>query len=158
MLVFVPLTTAELATWAESGRHRPAAAYAVTPSLRAAFGFSLADDEDAEHTALHIAGLDALLRGGRRLVAVAEAAATPVSGAEFGEVAVGVLGFDAVTALFADESPVSAEALADRVGGRALDTAWDDPAVAEFLADNELLWHGPTEWQSLVAGEPRELR
>ena len=42
------------------------------------------------------------------------------------------------------------KALAALVGGRTLDVAWDDPAVAEFLADNELLWHGPTEWKSLV--------
>ncbi len=150
MLVFVPLTAAELTAWAESGRHRPPSGYAVTPSLRSSFGFDPADDEDAEHTVLHIAGLASLLRGGRRLVAVVETSGRPVAGAEFGEVSVGVLGFDAMTALFADESPASAAALAALVGGRTLDVAWDDPAVAEFLADNELLWHGPTEWKSLV--------
>ena len=152
MLVFVPVTPVELESWAQTGRLRPGSAYAVTSSLSAAFGFAPADAEDAEHTVLHIAGLASLLRGGRRLVAVVEASGRPVAGAEFGEVSVGVLGFDAVTALFADESPTSAEALAALVGGRTLDVAWDDAAVAEFLADNELLWHGPTEWHSLVAG------
>ena len=61
MLVFVPLSRTELSVWAESGRLRPRYAHAVTPSLRAAFGFGPADDEDAEHTVLHIAGLAALL-------------------------------------------------------------------------------------------------
>lgn len=152
MLVVVPLSAAELTGWAGTGQHRPPVGYTVTPSLRSAFGFGPADEEDAEHTVLHIAGLASLLRGGRRLVAVVETSATPVPGAEFGEVRAGVLGFDAVTALFADESAATARVLADLAGGRTLDAAWDDPAVAEFLADNELLWHGPTEWQSLVAG------
>ncbi len=150
MLVFVPLTTDELAAWAGDGRQRPTTAYAVTASLCSAFGFTPADAEDAEHTVLHIAGLTSLLRGGRRLVAVAEASARPVADADFGEVTVGVLGFDAVTALFADESPALADALAALVHGRTVDAAWDDSEVAEFLADNELLWHGPTEWQSLA--------
>ena len=60
MLVFVPLTADELAAWAQTGHHRPARGYAVTPSLSAAFGFGPADAEDAEHTALHIAGLAGL--------------------------------------------------------------------------------------------------
>lgn len=149
MLVFVPLTTDELVAWAESRRHRPTAAYAVTPPLTAAFGFTSADVEDAEHTVLHIAGLAALLRGGRRLVAVAEASATPQPTADFGDVSLDVLGFEAVTALFADQSPASAQALAALVGGRTLDASWDDPPVADFLAENELLWHGPTEWRAL---------
>ncbi len=149
MLLFVPLTTDELVAWAESGRHSPTAAHAVTPPLTAAFGFTPADVEDAEHTVLHIAGLAALLRGGRRLVAVAEASATPQPAADFGDVSLGVLGFEAVTALFADQSPASAEALVALVAGRMFDAAWEDPAVADFLAENELLWHGPTEWRAL---------
>ncbi len=152
MLVFVPLTTAELQAWAESGRHRPAAAHAVTEAFVAAFGFTPADGEDAEHTVLHIAGLAALLRDGRRLVAVAEAAATPVGGAEFGDVRVGELGFPAVTALFADSAPEATGELSALVGNRAIEAAWDDPEVADFLSDNELSWHGPTEWMRCCGG------
>lgn len=149
MLVFIPLAAAELAAWARSGHHRPASGYAVTPALRSAFGFTPADDEDAEHTVLHIAGL-AALRGGRRLVAVAEAPASAVAGAEFGDVRVGELGYAAVTALFADASSTDADGLSGLVAGRDLATVWDDPRVAEFLGEHELLWHGPTEWQALV--------
>ena len=40
MLVFVPLTATELAGWAGSGRFVPTPAFAVTASLRQAFGFT----------------------------------------------------------------------------------------------------------------------
>lgn len=150
MLVFVPVTPVELESWAETGRLRPGSAYAVTSSLSAAFGFAAADAEDAEHTVLHIAGLAALLRAGRRLVAVAEAPATPVPGAEFGDVRVGELGYSAVTALFSDASPTDAADLRDLLAGRDLAAAWDDPGVAGFLSEHQLLWHGPTEWRALI--------
>lgn len=150
MMIFVPLSVDELRSWAEAGRFQPASAYAVTPSMSAAFGFGPADTEDAEHTVLHIAGLAALLRGGRRLVAVAEGAGSPVSGAEFGDVRVGELPYTAVTALFGDPETPGVRALGERVAGSTLGTAWDDPAVAELLADNELSWHGPTEWRALL--------
>lgn len=151
MLVFVPLSRTELQVWAESGRLHPSDAYAVTPSLRAAFGFGAADDEDAEHTVLHIAGLAALLHPGRRrLVAVAEASATPEAGDEFGRVRTGSLPWSAVTALFGDEDPDAASALRDELDRVSLGTAWDDPRVADFLAEHELSWHGPGEWDTLV--------
>lgn len=150
MLVFVPVTASELAAWAEAGRHRPAAAYAVTPSLCAAFGFAAADDEDAEHTVLHIAGLAGLLSGGIRLVAVAEASGRPVPASEFGEVGVGELPWSAVTALFGDDAPDAAAVLRGRLAGRSVAASWDDEEVAEFLAEHELLWHGPGEWSGLA--------
>ncbi|MFT4296736.1 MAG: hypothetical protein QM582_15140 [Micropruina sp.] len=150
MLIFVPLTAAELTDWAQTGSHRPSDAHAVTASLRAAFGFTPADDEDAEHTVLHIAGLVALLRGGRRLVAVAGASATPAAGSEFGQVHAGVLPWSAVTALFDDDEPDAASALLAGLGPVGLETAWDDPRVADFLAEQELSWHGPGEWTALT--------
>ncbi len=150
MLVFVPLTADELAAWAQTGHHRPARGYAVTPSLSAAFGFGPADAEDAEHTALHIAGLAGLLDAGRRLVAVAEASATPVASSEFGQVRLGALPWSSVTALFADDDPGIADDLRGRLGGVALEAAWDDPVLAEEIGENELLWHGASEWQALL--------
>lgn len=150
MLVFVPLTTAELAAWAESGAAAPRQAFAVTSSLRQAFGFTADDEEDAEHTALHIAGLAGLLQGGQRLVAVVEASARAVPGSEFGEVTVGELPWSAVTALFSDDAPDVSAALRVRLIGRSLATAWDEQEVAEFLAEHELLWHGPGEWSTLA--------
>ena len=149
MLVFVPLTATELAGWARLGSHQPGSAYGVTASLRRAFGFGPADDEDAEHTALHIAGLHGLLQGGSRLVAVAEASGRPVEGSEFGAVTVGELPWASVTALFSDDVPDAAAALRERLAGTELASAWDNDEVSDFLAEHELLWHGPGEWSSL---------
>lgn len=150
MLVFVPLAADELTAWATSGVLSPGRAFAVTEAMRAAFGFATPDDEDAEHTALHIAGLASLLRTGTRLVAVAEAPARPVADSEFGEVAVDSLTFAAVTALFAEDAHEQAAVLHQRLQGVALQAAWDDEAVADFLSDHELLWHGPGEWDTLT--------
>lgn len=150
MLVFVPLPPPTLASWAQGGEYRPAASFAVTAGLRQAFGFGPADDEDAEHTALHVAGLTALLGGGRRLVAVADVAAVPVVGGDFGEVTVGSLPWSAVTAIFDESDPAAAGLLRPLVAGTELADAWDAPAVTDFLADHELLWHGPGEWATLV--------
>ena len=91
MLVFIPLTQAQLSSWVEGGSFAPKQAFGVTNSLRQAFGFTPADDEEAEHTAMHIAGLSGLLSSGRRLVAVAEASARAVAGSEFGEVEAGAV-------------------------------------------------------------------
>jgi len=150
MLLFIPLDAGELAAWTRNGTHHPRAAFAVTGSLRAAFGFGDGDDEDAEHTVLHIAGLDSLLRTGRRLVAVVDGSAEPVPGAEFGDVRAGELPWAGVTALFADSAPGAAGAVQPRLTGRSLEQAWEDPVVEEFLQGHELLWHGPSEWDTLT--------
>lgn len=150
MLVFVPVTASQLTRWAEGGSFEPRLAFAVTSSLRRAFGFTAADDEDGEHTALHIAGLAGLLYGRTRLVAVVEASGQSVAGSEFGEVEVGTLPWSAVTALFGDDAPDAAAALRERLTDRSLATAWDEDEVAGFLAEHELLWHGPGEWSTLV--------
>lgn len=156
MLVFVPLTAKELAGWAGSGRFVPTPAFAVTASLRQAFGFTPDDDEDAGHTALHIAGLAGLLQHRTRLVVVAETSARAVSAhefgefGEFGEVDVGELPWGAVTALFGDEASVASDELRRRLQGLSLATAWDEPDVADFLAEHELSWHGPEEWPVLA--------
>lgn len=150
MLVFVPLSAAELADWADSGARAAGIGHAVTPALRDAFGFAATDDEDAEHTALHVAGLAGLLAHGVRLVAVAEASGRPVPDSDFGEVLLGELPWAAVTALFSDDAPEQAAGLAGAVGAADLTGAWDDTRVADFLAEHELLWHGPGEWAALV--------
>lgn len=149
MLVFIPLTPAQLTWWAEGGSLVPKVAFAVTNSLRKAFGFAAADDEDAEHTVLHIARLAGLLYGGTRLVAVAEASARPEPASEFGEVTVGALPWSVVTALFSDDATDAAAAMRERLAGRSLATAWDEEEVADFLAGHGLLWHGPGEWRTL---------
>ena len=150
MLVFVPVSVDELRAWAGAGVLTPIAAFAVTAAMRAGFGFAADDDEEAEHTALHIAGLAGLLRGERRLVAVVSAAARPVPDGEFGEVTVQALPWAAVTALFAEDAPQSAARLHHRLAGSTLATAWDDAEVEAFLSEHELLWHGPGEWAALT--------
>lgn len=150
MLVFVPLGADELAAWATSGTLAGRPAFAVTVAMRAAFGFSTPDDEEAEHTALHIAGLASLLATGSRLVAVVEAPARPVVGAELGDVEVDPLAFTALTALFAEDAPAEVGALRRRLADASLELAWDDAEVAEFLTVHELMWHGPGEWATLT--------
>lgn len=152
MLIFVPLDSPALREWAQRGRHRPAVGYAVTTAMRDAFGFTTADDEEAEHTALHIAGLSSLLSSQRRLVAVADTPANPIPAADFGDVTVGAVSWSAVSALFGESAPLAADVLHRRLTGLDLPTAWDAEGVADFLGEYELLWHGPGEWTSL-AGE-----
>lgn len=152
MLVFVPLAPSDLTAWAETGTYAPKAAFAVTATMRETFGFTSADDEDAEHTSLHIAGLTALLASGARLVAVVETPAKPVAGAEFGDVRVGALAWSSVTCVFGENSPQAASALQRTLTDVTFDAAWERSEVADFLADNELLWHGPGEWETITAG------
>ena len=150
MLVFVPVSRAELGRWAGEGTHLAGQAFAATTSMRRAFGFDPGDDEEAEHTALHVAGLVALLRTGVRLVAVADAAATAGDDADFGEVVSAAMPWPAVTALFAESDPAAARSLHEQLDGVGLAAAWDDDRVQAFLTDHELLWHGPGEVSALT--------
>ena len=153
MLVFVPVSRPELAAWASGGPREPAVGYAATPAFRAAFGLGAGEDEEAERTALHVAALAALLRTGRRLVAVADAPTRDRDG-DWGEVSTGPLAWAAVTALFADEAPAAAlvASTAAALRGASLEAAWDSPAHDALLEGADLLWHGPTEWVSLASG------
>lgn len=150
MLVFVPLSAADLRTWAEGSRLVAPRAYGATPSFLAAFGLPAPDDEDAERTLLHVAALDALLRFGTRLVAVVDADARDLGG-DFGAVAPASVPFARVGSLFADH-PDAAGAVARAAAalpGADLDSAWDAPAHVELLETADLLWYGPEEWAAL---------
>ena len=145
-LVFVPLAADELSAWATGGTLAgPRPGFAVTPAMLAAFG--LAEGEDAEYTALCIAGIAALLAHGERLVAVAEVPVT-AGDDEFGQVEVAGLPWTAVSSLFAedgaDSAPVAAAASA--VAGFDLARAWESAEVEALLAETDLLWYGPSEW------------
>lgn len=144
-LVFLPVAAAELVSWAESGTlPGPRVGYAVTPAMTEAFGVN--DPEDAEYTALSIAGIAGLLAHGCRIVAVAESPATPTDD-EFGAVGVADVGWTSVSSLFGEDvDPAPAAAAAQAIGGLTLAEAWDAPAVAALLADTDLLWYGPAEW------------
>lgn len=150
MLVFVPLSAADLRAWA--GGARAARGYATTPSFLIAFGLAPSDDEDAERTLLHVAALDALLTHGARLVAVMDAPARDLGG-DLGAVAVGPTPFGRVTALFADH-PDAAGAVAgaaSALAGTDLDAAWEHPAHEALMEATDLLWFGPEEWSRLVS-------
>lgn len=149
-LVFVPLTRDDLAGWARSGSLTPARAFAVTSGLRTAFGFAApADTEDAEYTVMNIAGLAALLAGGERLVAVADAVVADTAD-EFGEVAPGGLDWAGVTALFAEGSAELAGPVRSALVGVTVAEAWDDSRVESLLSEGSLLWHDVSEWGTLV--------
>lgn len=145
-LVFVPLSGDELSAWAGSGQLAgPRPGFAVTPAMLAAFG--LAEGEDAEYTALCIAGIAGLLAHGERLVAVVEA---PVSAGddEFGQVEVSDLPWSAVGSLFAEDGSDSAPVAVavEAVMGSDLARAWEAAEVEALLAETDLLWYGPSEW------------
>lgn len=144
-LVFVPVSAGELAAWAGSGSLAgPRRGFAVTPAMLAAFG--LAEGEDAEYTALCIAGIAGLLAHGERLVAVADVPTTPGDD-EFGEVSLDEVAWAAVTSLFAeDEDTAPAAAAAGAISRLELAEAWEAPEVEALLAATDLLWYGPAEW------------
>jgi hypothetical protein len=151
-LVFVPLTPQLLRDWA-GGASMPVSlpGYTDTPGLRAAF--DLTDEEDAERVALLVASVAGLAAHGLRLIAVAEAATSsrPDADPDFGEVEVAVGRYGSVSALFVDEAPVAASVV-EAVAGLTLSDAWEDSGVTRLLADADLLWHGPGEWEALISG------
>ncbi len=125
--------------------------FSVTPAMAAAFDITATTDEDAEHTALCIASLAALIQHGRRLVAVAETSFTgDLSAPEFGSVSVSDVPFGRVTSLFAGAE----SATPDGVVGSALASAWERDDVQNLLSRGELLWHGAGEWQLLTGRQP----
>ncbi len=152
-LLFIPLTSTELAGWATSGTLAgPRPGHAVTDGLRAAFEPS--DEEEAEHVALLVASVASLAASGRRLVAVAEGAARAAGGdPDFGDVVVPDLPWTAVQSLFVDEPEVGGlPAAARAAAGLPLSQAWDQPAVTALLEQADLLWHGAAEWRDLGTG------
>ncbi len=151
MLVFVPLDPAGLAQWAQSGI-RDVTGFAATPSFLDTFDLPVADSEDADLTLLELAGIEGLLRHGRRLVAVGQFAADGIEPAEFGAVAADGVSWESIESLFADD-PVGAQAATvvhANLPESTLEAAWEDEAVTDLLRTTELLWHGPSEWEGLV--------
>ena len=151
MLVFVPLSAAELAEWATRGV-RDVTGYAATPSFLEAFELPASDIEDADLTLLEVAGVAGLLAHGVRIVAVCATDAVGTEPAEFGAVTAAGVRWQRVESLFADDRHGAALAASAReaLDAADLDTAWDADAISEMLRNTELLWHGPTEWDTLA--------
>ncbi len=153
MVAFVPVSGADLAALvAGDVKAGPLEAYAATDALRDTFDLDPGEDEEAERTALLIAGLVALMSYGRRLVAVIDRSVACEPAGYFGEVSVPDLALSGVTALFADSDDArdAAAGIAAATAGLDLDAAWDLPVVAEFMHDHDLLWYGPEEVSILL--------
>lgn len=146
-----PLSRADVAELGAGGVLTDLDAFAVTPGFLATYGLTPDDSEDAERTLACLAGLAALRQHGRRIVAVATASATDTGG-ELGEVRVAALRLGQVSAWFADAPEAAAEVAraAEAVAGLSLSHAWDAPAHEALLQAADLLWHGASEWSTLL--------
>ncbi|HSN11435.1 MAG TPA: hypothetical protein VLS51_04935 [Propionibacteriaceae bacterium] len=145
-VVLVPVSAEQLSQVQESTLQGPVTGFAVTPALCETFGLGPTDGEEADRTALLLAGLAALLAHGRRLALVVEARASD-TGDAFGEVTVQDLSWRDVSAVFAD-APEAADLVAAATRateGLDLDAAWDTDEVQSLMKEHDLLWFGPEE-------------
>lgn len=119
--------------------------HAATPEMRAGFGYSDNEDEEADWAALTIASVAGLAIP-TRIILAAEVSVDVGADTEFGEVTATVTAADLRAAFRAE--PAQGEgvrAAAEAVTGKRLAGAWDDPAVTALVADQDLLWHLPEE-------------
>ncbi len=151
MVAFVPVSVEVLADLPTTPLVGPQYAFAVTAGLCDTFSLSPADDEEAERTALLLAGLASLMAHGRRLVLVVDARADDQGGG-LGECSLSGVAWKDVSAIFAD-APEASAAVAEAsaaVAGLDLDDAWDVSAVQTLLSEHDLLWFGPGEVGALT--------
>lgn len=150
-VVLVPVSLDQLDRLRGAPLSGPMTGFAVTAALRDTFGLAVADDEEADRTALLLAGLKSLMSYGRRLVVVVETSAVD-DGDPLGEVSVPSVSWGDVSAVFADAPPgaTAASATIDAVAGLDLDAAWDTDAAHSLMTDHDLLWYGPEEVDVLV--------
>lgn len=154
MIVFTPLSRPDLAALREAPMGGPIASHAATPGLYETFSLGPADDEEAERTALLIAGLSGLLIDEVRIVVVSEDPDPLDDETAFGEVTLSRLSWSDVTAIFADD-PAAAPAVAKAAAaahGLGLDGGWDAEPVQTFMTEHDLLWYGPEEIGTLIGG------
>jgi hypothetical protein len=150
-VVMVPVSHDQLAGLREKPLDGPVTGFAVTAALCDTFGLTDADDEEADRTALLLAGLRSLMSYGRRIAVVVEA--SPVDdGDPLGEVTVPGVSWKDVSAFFADagEAAPAAAAASRAVAGLGLEAAWDTDEAQALMAEYDLLWYGPEEVDALV--------
>ncbi len=130
----------------------PVTGFAVTAALRDTFGLAVADDEEADRTALLLAGLKSLMSYGKRLVVVVDASAAD-DGDPLGEVTVPGISLHDMTAFFADapEAAPAVSAAARAVAGLDLDAAWDTVEAQALMTEHDLLWYGPEELDAFLS-------
>ncbi|MBI4899092.1 MAG: hypothetical protein HY829_01295 [Actinobacteria bacterium] len=150
-VVLVPVSRDQVRELRQAPLPGPLPGFAVTPALLDTFGLAAGEDEEADRTALLLAGLSALLSYGRRLALVVETAPTD-TGDPFGEVTLAGLAWPEVSAIFADapEAEPLVRATAEGVVGLDLDAAWDTEEVQALLGEHDLLWYGPEEAEAVL--------
>lgn len=151
-VVLVPVSREQLADLRGAPLAGPLSGFTVTPALRDTFGLAVEDDEEADRTALLLAGLTSLMSYGTRLVLVVEASVV-VDDDPLGEVTVPGIAWNAVSAFFADapDARPAAAAAVSAVAGLDLDAAWDTDAAHTLMAEHDLLWYGPEEVEAFLA-------
>jgi hypothetical protein len=151
MVAFVPLSRDTLSALTTAPIPGPVAAFGVTPGLCDTFTLPATADEEAERTALLVAGLSSLISYGSRLVLVVDAAPTDDEGG-LGECTLPALAWRDVSAIFAEppEAVSAVAAAAAAVQGLDLDAAWDAEAVQTLMGEHDLLWYGPEEVDALL--------
>ncbi len=145
-VVLVPVSQQLLSDLRHGPLEGPRTGFAVTPALQETFELVESDDEEAGRTALLLAGLSALLSYGRRLVVVVETS-TADGDDPFGQVTLSNVGWQDVSAIFADapDAEPLVRAAARAVEGLDLDAAWDTAEAQVLMREHDLLWYGPEE-------------
>lgn len=151
MVVFVPVPREALSGLTATPLTGPVAAFGVTPGLCDTFSLPPSADEEAERTALLLAGLASLIAYGSRLVLVVETAATD-DGGGLGECTLPGVAWRDVSAIFAEpiDAKAAVAAASAAVQGLDLDAAWDTTPVQNLMSEHDLLWYGPEEVDALV--------
>lgn len=151
MVAFVPVSVEVLADLPSTPLVGPTPAFAVTTGLCDTFSLTPADDEEAERTALLLAGLSSVMAHGRRLVLVVDARASDLGGG-LGECTLNGVNWKDVSAIFADapEADSAVTEASSAAAGLDLDDAWDVPTVQTLLSEHDLLWFGPEEVGALT--------
>lgn len=151
MVAFVPLSRDALSALTTAPIPGPVAAFGVTPGLCDTFSLPPTADEEAERTALLLAGVSSLISYGSRLVVVVEETPAEDEGG-LGECTLSGVQWRDVSAIFAEtpEAQPAVNAAAAAVEGLDLDAAWDAEPVQALMSEHDLLWYGPEEVGALI--------
>lgn len=155
-MVWVPVTADELDAVRRGAGADEWRGFAVTQRFLDSFGYEEADEEEVAYALCVIAGVDSLVRHGRRLVlAVADDTFEPDAGpdADFGAVRIGAIAWPRVRSIFADEPDAAADiekvsmtlTASTPAEETPLGDAWAADAVQSLLVDRDLLWFDPSE-------------
>jgi hypothetical protein len=151
MVAFVPVSRNALSALPRAPLSGRVAAFWVTPGLCDTFSLPPTADEEAERTALLVAGVSSLISYGSRLVLVVEAMPADEGGG-LGECTLPGVRWGDVSAIFAEssEAQTAVTGAAAAVEGLDLDAAWDAEPVQALMSEHDLLWYGPEEVGALI--------